>query len=139
MTRYFPYLLVGVLFGIVLIKSEAASWYRIQEMFHFQSFHMFGIMFSAILTAFVTTQIIKRLAGKKALDGQLIEIPVKPAGKVSYIAGGIIFGLGWGLIGLCPGPVFALAGTGSIGAIIVLAGALHGTWLYGGLKQLLPH
>jgi len=70
MTRYIPYLLVGVLFGFVLIKSEAASWYRIQEMFHFQSFHMFGIMFSAIFTAFVTTQIIKRMGTRKAMDGQ---------------------------------------------------------------------
>lgn len=139
MTRYLPYLLVGVLFGFVLIKSEAASWYRIQEMFHFQSFHMFGIMFSAIATAFVTTQIIKRLGRRKALDGQAIEIPEKPAGRISYVAGGVIFGLGWGLIGLCPGPVFALVGTGSVGAVVVLAGALHGTWLYGALKQYLPH
>jgi uncharacterized protein len=139
MIRYFPYLLVGVLFGFILIKSEAASWYRIQEMFHFQSFHMFGIMFSAIATAFITTQIIKRLGGQKSMDGQAIEIPEKPAGKTSYLIGGIVFGLGWGLIGLCPGPVFALAGMGSIGAIVVLAGALHGTWLYGALKQYLPH
>ncbi len=137
--RYFPYLLVGVLFGFVLIKSEAASWYRIQEMFHFQSFHMFGVMFSAIVTAFFTTQIIKRLNSQKALDGQVIEIPEKPAGQTSYIVGGFVFGIGWGLIGLCPGPVFALVGTGSIGAIVVLAGALHGTWLYGALKQYLPH
>ena len=139
MMRYIPYLLVGVLFGFILIKSEAASWYRIQEMFHFQSFHMFGIMFSAIVTAFITTQIIKRLNSQKALDGQVIEMPEKPAGRTSYIAGGLVFGIGWGLIGLCPGPVFALVGTGSIGAIVVLAGALHGTWLYGALKQYLPH
>jgi uncharacterized protein len=139
MKRYIPYLLVGMVFGFVLIKSEAASWYRIQEMFHFQSFHMFGIMFSAIITALITTQIIKRLGDRKAMDGQPIEIPDKPAGRVSYIAGGVVFGVGWGLIGLCPGPVFALAGTGSIGAIVVLAGALHGTWLYGALKRYLPH
>lgn len=139
MTRYLPYLLVGVLFGFILIKAETASWYRIQEMFHFQSFHMFGILFSAIATAFVAIQIIKRLGKRKALDGQAIDIPEKPSGRISYIAGGIIFGLGWGLIGLCPGPVFALVGTGSIGAIVVLAGALHGTWLYGALKQYLPH
>jgi hypothetical protein len=139
MTRYLPYLLVGILFGFTLIKSEAASWYRIQEMFHFQSFHMFGIMLTAIVTAFLTTQLIQRLGGQKAMDGQSIELPQKPAGRISYIAGGIIFGLGWGLIGLCPGPVFALVGTGSLGALIVLAGALHGTWLYGALKQHFPH
>ncbi|OYY92707.1 MAG: transporter [Hydrogenophilales bacterium 28-61-23] len=139
MTRYLPYLLVGTVFGFVMIKSEAASWYRIQEMFHFQSFHMFGIMFSAIVTAFLATQIIKRLGRQKALNGQEIEIPQKPAGRISYIFGGVIFGLGWGLIGLCPGPVFALIGTGSLGALVVLAGALHGTWLYGALKQYFPH
>lgn len=139
MIRYLPYLFAGVLFGFVLIKSEAASWYRIQEMFHFQNFHMFGIMFSAILTGFVSIQIIKRFAPKQALDGQSIEIPSKEPGRKSYILGGLIFGFGWGLIGLCPGPVFALVGTGSVGAMVVLAGALHGTWLYGALKQHLPH
>jgi len=139
MIRYLPYLLAGVLFGFVLVKSEAASWYRIQEMFHFQNFHMFGIMFSAILTGFVSIQIVKRFARKLALDGQTIEIPSKDPGRKSYILGGLIFGFGWGLIGLCPGPMFALAGTGSLGAMVVLAGALHGTWLYGALKQHLPH
>jgi hypothetical protein len=139
MTRYLPYLLAGVLFGFVLIKSEAASWYRIQEMFHFHNFHMFGIMFSAILTGFASIQIIKRFGQKHALDGQTIEIPAKEPGRKSYILGGLIFGFGWGLIGLCPGPVFALVGTGSLGAAVVLAGALHGTWLYGALKHHLPH
>jgi hypothetical protein len=139
MTRYLPYLLAGVMFGFVLIKSEAASWYRIQEMFHFQSFHMFGILFSAIATGLVSILIIKNLAKRRALDGQAIEIPEKAPGVKSYVYGGLIFGFGWGLIGLCPGPMFAMAGTGSVGAIIVLAGALHGTWLYGALKQHLPH
>ncbi|MFN3593328.1 MAG: DUF6691 family protein [Thiobacillaceae bacterium] len=139
MLRYLPYLLAGTLFGFVLIKSEAASWYRIQEMFHFQSFHMFGILFSAIATGMLSIQLIKRMGEKRSLEGVPIEIPSKPPGKVSYIAGGLIFGLGWGLIGLCPGPIFALVGTGSLGAIVVLAGALHGTWLYGALKQHLPH
>lgn len=139
MLRYLPYLLVGIVFGFVLIKSEAASWYRIQEMFHFQSFHMFGILFSAIFTGTLSVQIIKRLSAKRSLDGQDIQIPEKEPGRKSYIIGGLIFGFGWGLIGLCPGPVFALVGTGSVGALIVLAGALHGTWLYGALKQHLPH
>lgn len=139
MLRYLPYLLAGTLFGFVLIKSEAASWYRIQEMFHFQNFHMFGILFSAIVTGMLSVQIIKRIGEKRSLDGQTITIPEKPPGRVSYLTGGLIFGLGWGLIGLCPGPIFALVGTGSLGAIVVLAGALHGTWLYGALKQHLPH
>jgi len=139
MLRHLPYLLAGVLFGFVLIKSEAASWYRIQEMFHFQSFHMFGILFSAIATGMLSIQIIKRMGERRSLDGQTIAIPEKPPGRASYLAGGLIFGLGWGLIGLCPGPIFALVGTGSLGAIVVLAGALHGTWLYGALKQHLPH
>lgn len=139
MTRYLPYLFAGVLFGFVLIKSQAASWYRIQEMFHFQSFHMFGIMISAIATALVSVLLIKYMNARKNMEGQTIEIPVKPAGKKNYIYGGLTFGIGWGLIGLCPGPVFALAGTGSIGALVVLAGALHGTWLYGALKDKLPH
>ena len=139
MLRYLPYLFAGSLFGFVLVKSEAASWYRIQEMFHFQNFHMFGILFSAILTGFVSIQLIKRFSHKHALDGQSIQIPEKAPGRKSYILGGLIFGFGWGLIGLCPGPIFALVGTGSVGAMVVLAGALHGTWLYGALKQHLPH
>ncbi|MFA5081604.1 MAG: DUF6691 family protein [Hydrogenophilaceae bacterium] len=138
MRRYIPYLLAGLAFGFILVKSEAASWYRIQEMFHFQNFHMFGIMFSAIVTGLISVQFIKYL-GRRSLDGQEIEIPAKPPGRKSYIYGGLIFGLGWGLIGLCPGPVFALVGTGSIGALAVLAGALHGTWLYGALKEKFPH
>jgi len=139
MTRYLPYLLVGLMFGFVLVKSEAASWYRIQEMFHFQNFHMFGILFSAIATAFVSIQIVKRMGKKKAMDGQSIEIPEKTPGTKSYVIGGLVFGFGWGLIGLCPGPMFAMAGAGSLGAFVVLVGALHGTWLYGALKQHLPH
>lgn len=139
MTRYVPYFLIGILFGFVLIKSEAASWYRIQEMFHFQSFHMYGILLSAIATGVLSIQLVKLLGRRHALDGQTIEIPEKAPGTKSYIYGGLIFGFGWGLIGLCPGPMFAMAGMGSLGAIVVLAGALHGTWLYGALKQHLPH
>ena len=139
MTRYLPYLLIGILFGFILIKAEAASWYRIQEMFHFQSFHMYGILFSAIVTGMLSVQIVKLLGKRTALDGQSIEIPEKAPGTKSYVIGGLIFGFGWGLIGLCPGPIFALAGTGSLGALVVLAGALHGTWLYGALKQHLPY
>lgn len=139
MFRYAPYLFAGIVFGFTMIKSEAASWYRILEMFHFQSFHMYGILLSAIATALVSITIIRRMGEQQAMDGQSIEIPCKPPGKINYLAGGLIFGIGWGVIGLCPGPIFALVGMGSTGALVVLAGALHGTWLYGAFKQKLPH
>lgn len=139
MFRYTPYLLAGILFGFTMIKSEVASWYRVLEMFHFQSFHMYGVLMSAIATAFVSIRILRLLGNRRALDGQSIEIPCKPKGQINYLAGGLIFGIGWGVIGLCPGPIFALVGWGSAGALVVLAGALHGTWLYGVFKDKLPH
>jgi hypothetical protein len=108
-------------------------------MFYFQSFHMFGIMGSAIATGLAGVFLLKRFGGKNALDGSTIEVPSKEPGRWNYILGGLIFGLGWGIIGLCPGPIFALVGMGSIGAVAALAGALHGTWLYGVLKGKLPH
>jgi len=135
MKRLLPYLVLGILFGFTLIKSEAASWYRIQEMFHFQSFHMFGILLSAIITASISIFLLKRMVGKRSLEGHVISIPKKPAGQLNYPLGGFMFGIGWGVIGLCPGPMFALAGTGSLPMIIALAGALHGTWLYGVAQQ----
>ncbi len=137
--RYLPYLIAGVLFGFTMIKSEAASWYRIMEMFYFQSFHMYGIMMSAIVTAFIGIQVMKRVTGRSSLEGTPMQIPSKGPGRYKFILGGLIFGLGWGVIGLCPGPIFALVGMGSIGAIAALAGALHGTWLYGALRNHLPH
>lgn len=138
MRRYFPYMLLGIVFGFVIIKSEVASWYRIQEMFYFQSFHMYGVLISAIITATISIFLVKRLVGKKSLDGSIIAIPNKPAGTLNYPLGGFIFGIGWGIIGLCPGPMFALVGAGSLPTWIVLIGALHGTWLYGVAKQHVP-
>lgn len=137
--RFLPYLLAGLAFGFVMIKSEAASWYRIMEMFYFQSFHMFGIMASAIVTGLTGVLLLKRYGRLLTLDGESIVIPQKAPGRYNYIFGGLIFGLGWGVIGLCPGPIFALVGMGSIGALAALAGALHGTWLYGLVKNQLPH
>ncbi|MBS1184696.1 MAG: transporter [Proteobacteria bacterium] len=134
-----PYLLAGLAFGFVMIKSEAASWYRIMEMFYFQSFHMFGIMASAIATGLIGVLLLKRYGRLLTLDGEPIVIPQKAPGRWNYIFGGLIFGLGWGVIGLCPGPIFSLVGMGSIGALAALAGALHGTWLYGLFKNRLPH
>ncbi len=139
MKYYGMYFLLGIMFGFTLIKAEVASWYRIQEMFHFQSFHMFGIIITAIITASLGVTLVKRLTGKSSLEGEIISIPVKKPGVINYPAGGAIFGFGWGVIGLCPGPIFALVGTGSISALILLASALHGTWLYGLLRDRLPH
>jgi uncharacterized membrane protein YedE/YeeE len=136
--RFIPYLLAGTLFGFTLVKSEAASWYRIMEMFYFQSFHMYGIMMTAIITGIIGIQVMKQFTGQASLEGTPMEIPHKEAGRYKFVLGGLIFGLGWGVIGLCPGPIFALVGMGSIGALIALAGALHGTWLYGVLKNRLP-
>jgi len=137
--RFLPYLLAGLAFGFVMIKSEAASWYRIMEMFHFQSFHMFGIMASAIATGLAGVTLLKRYERPRTLEGEAIVIPRKEPGRYNFLFGGVIFGLGWGVIGLCPGPIFSLVGMGSIGALAALAGALHGTWLYGCVKSRLPH
>jgi len=132
------YLLVGFVFGIVLTKSEAVSWYRIYEMFQFQSFHMYGIIMVAIGTGAIGIQIIKR---KKIKDikGLPIEILDKEQGSARYWIGGLFFGLGWALVGSCPGPIFILLGAGFWSVIIVLFGALFGTYLYGVLKNKLPH
>lgn len=132
------YLFVGFIFGIVLTKSEAVSWYRIYEMFHFQSFHMYGIIMVAIATGLTGTQIIKR---KKLKDskGLPIEILDKERGSVRYWVGGLFFGLGWAMVGSCPGPIFILLGSGFLPIIFVLLGALLGTFIYGLLKDKLPH
>lgn len=137
--KYIPYLIAGIVFGFVLIKSEAASWYRIIEMFHFQAFQMYGVIISAVLTAFVGVELIKRFTSIKSIEGSIITIPQKAEGMVRFPLGGLIFGAGWGMVGLCPGPIFAMIGTGSIGAFIILLGALHGTWLYGLVRSNLPH
>jgi uncharacterized membrane protein YedE/YeeE len=132
------YFLVGFLFGIVLTKSEAVSWYRIYEMFQFQSFHMYGIIGVAVATGVVGIQIIKR-KNIKDIKGSPIEILDKENGSVRYLVGGISFGLGWALVGSCPGPIFILIGAGFLPVIIVLIGALIGTVIYGALRSKLPH
>ena len=136
--KFIKFLLVGFVFGIVLTKSEAVSWYRIYEMFHFQSFHMFGIISVAIATGIIGIQLIKR-NNIKAIDGSTIIIKYKEKGSARYIIGGIFFGLGWGLVGSCPGPIFILLGAGVFPVVLVLIGALMGTILYGILKDKLPH
>lgn len=133
------YLFLGIAFGVVLTKSEVVSWFRIQEMFHFQSFRMYGIIGSAIATAALSIALIKKFALKSA-SGESIAIPKKDMGRgVRYAVGGTIFGLGWALTGACPGPLFALIGNGVPVMIVAVLSALAGTWLYGLLRPKLPH
>ena len=133
------YLGLGTLFGIVLTKSEVISWFRIQEMFRFQAFHMYGIIGSAIVVAAISLQLIRRL-GVRTLDGEPIVVPPKAMGTgTRYWLGGTLFGVGWALVGACPGPLFALLGNG-VGVILVpLVSAAAGTWVYGALRPMLPH
>lgn len=136
--KYLKFFLVGILFGIVLVKSEAVSWYRIFEMFKFQSFHMYGIIGTAVLTGIILLLISKK--GRiKNLDGGLINVPKKDSGLIRYILGGSIFGLGWALSGACPGPMYVLVGTGALTVLIVILGAIAGTYVYGLLRDKLPH
>lgn len=133
------YLFLGVFFGITLTKSEVLSWFRIQEMFRYQSPRMYEIIASAIAVAAVSVASIKRL-GLKSLTGEPISIPSKTMGRgFRYAAGGTIFGLGWALTGACPGPLFALAGSGVTVMIVAVCSAMAGTWLYGFLRPKLPH
>ncbi len=132
------YLAVGFIFGLVLTKSEAVSWYRIYEMFMFQSFHMYGIIGVAITTGIIGIKIIKRNK-LKDIDGLTIEIIDKEKGSFRYWIGGLLFGLGWALVGSCPGPIFILIGAGFMSVGIILVGALLGTFLYGVIKDKLPH
>jgi hypothetical protein len=133
------YLLLGIAFGVVLSRSEVLSWFRIQEMFRFQSFRMYGIIGSAIATAAASIALIKA-AGVKSAAGDPIQIPSKPMGRGgSYAVGGAIFGLGWALTGACPGPLFALIGNGVSVMAVAIFSALLGTWVYAVLRQRLPH
>lgn len=136
--KYLKFLLVGIFFGIVLVKSEAVSWFRIYEMFRFQSIHMYGIIGTAIATGLLFLQISKRKHLKNII-GEQIDAPKKEEGFIRFIVGGSIFGLGWALIGACPGPMYILLGTGVYSMIIVIIAALLGTFIYGILKSKLPH
>lgn len=138
MKRTLSYLFIGIFFGIVMYKSEAASWFRIYEMFQFQSFHMYGIMGSALFLGIIGVQLIKRKK-LKSFFGEPIEIEPKEKGIWKYLNGGIIFGLGWALAGACPGPIYTLIGAGYLSILVVLAGALLGTFLYGLFQRKLPH
>ncbi|WP_109302352.1 DUF6691 family protein [Aquimarina sp. AU474] len=132
------YLVIGVFFGIVLFKSEAASWFRIYEMFQFASFHMYGIIGSAVGLGILILQYIKSKK-IKSFYGETIMITPKEKSFTRYMLGGILFGLGWALAGACPGPMFVLLGAGYIPILIVLISSVLGTFLYGILKDKLPH
>lgn len=134
---YIKYLVTGILFGIILVKAEVISWFRIQEMFRLQSFHMYGVIGSAVVTGIISVQIIKRF-NIKTIHGKKIELPQKKFNK-GQIYGGLIFGFGWALTGACPGPMFAQIGTGALVVIVTLLSAIAGTWFYGLLREKLPH
>ncbi len=125
------YLLFGIIFSIILIKVEAISWFRIQEMFRFQSFHMFGVLFSGILVAIVGVQIIKKKSK--------IQVKPKELKLTSNIVGGLLFGLGWGITGACTGPIYSLIGVGYAPVFMVLVGGIAGTFIYAITKSKLPH
>lgn len=132
------YLIIGTFFGIVMYKSEAASWFRIYEMFEFGSFHMYGIIISAIAIGVTGILLIKRF-NIKALGGEEMNLKPKNKSFYRYAFGGILFGLGWALAGACPGPMYVLTGAGYFSILIVIAGAVLGTFVYGLLKNKLPH
>lgn len=136
--RVLIYLFIGILFGITMFKSEAASWFRIYEMFRFEAFHMYGIIGSALFLGVVTIQVIKKY-NIKSFYGEQIRFQPKEKGISRYLLGGIIFGLGWALAGACPGPMFTLIGAGFLPILIVILFAVLGTYLYGILKDKLPH
>ena len=136
--KFLKFLLVGIVFGIILVKSEAVSWYRIYEMFRFESFHMYGIIGTAITTGVILLLITKKFKVKN-IEGDLMNVPDKEKGLTRYVLGGTLFGLGWALSGACPGPMYILVGTGVFTMLIVILAAILGTYVYGVLKDKLPH
>ncbi len=133
------YLFAGVFFGFVLVKSEVVSWFRIQEMFHFDAFHMYGVIGTAVVVGFASIQLIKAWNASD-MSGKPITIPPKDNSQMyRYSIGGMLFGLGWALTGACPGPLFALLGSGWLIIAVPVAGALMGTWVYGLVRNRLPH
>ena len=136
--KYLKYLILGVIFGITLSKAEIISWFRIYEMFRFDAFHMYGVIGSAVVLGVIAVQLIKRL-DVKTFNGEKIVFNPKNRSVPRYLIGGILFGLGWALVGSCPGPMFILLGHGYISILIVITSALFGTLVYGMLRSRLPH
>lgn len=131
------YLIVGVLFGIVFVKAEIISWFRIQEMFRFESFHMYGVIGSAVVVGIISVLLIKKF-NIKTIHGEAIVFSKKKFDK-GQVIGGLIFGLGWAITGACPGPLFAQIGTGATVVAVTLLSAIAGTWVYGKYREKLPH
>lgn len=136
--KVFKFIMIGFYFGLVLLKSEAVSWYRIVEMFHFQSFHMFGVIGSAIFTGVISVQLIKRF-NLKSFAGEAISLEEKPETPKANILGGILFGIGWSLVGACTAPLFIQVGLGNGIVVIPLIGAFLGALVYELLRNKLPH
>jgi uncharacterized membrane protein YedE/YeeE len=136
--RSLVYILLGLVFGIVMYKSETASWFRIYEMFRFESFHMYGFIGSALVIGVLGVWWMKK-SEMKNVEGEKIKLPNKDKSISRYLIGGIFFGMGWALVGACPGPIFVLLGSGYFSMIIVILGALLGTYLYGIIRKNLPH
>jgi uncharacterized membrane protein YedE/YeeE len=131
------YAVVGILFGIIFVKAEIISWFRIQEMFRFQSFHMYGVIGSAVMVGMISVFLIKKF-NIKTIYGETVEFHPKTFNK-GQVIGGLLFGLGWAITGACPGPLFAQIGTGATVIIITLLSAIVGTWVYGKFREKLPH
>ena len=136
--KFLKYLLIGTFFGIVLTKSQVISWFRIYEMFRFEAFHMYGVIGSAVVLGVIIVQYIKRKELKDVANKEIV-LPPKDKSIVRYLVGGTLFGLGWALVGACPGPLFALLGAGYWTIIIPIVGAIFGTYIYGALRTKLPH
>ncbi len=136
--KYFTYLAIGTFFGIVMTKSQAISWFRIYEMFRFDSFHMYGIIGSAVALGVVIIALLKKYNVKSA-DGSDLSLNPKDMSIPRYLIGGTIFGLGWAMAGACPGPIYTLIGNGYTVILVVLLSALLGTFTYGLLREKLPH
>ena len=131
------YLIIGLLFGIVFVKAEILSWFRIQEMFRLQSFHMYGVIGSAVAVGMISVWLIKKF-NIKTIKGEPVVFTPKPRNK-GQIYGGLLFGMGWAMTGACPGPLFAQIGAGFTVIAIVLGSAIAGTWVYGYFREKLPH
>jgi len=138
MSKLIKYLIPGILFGIVMTKSEAVSWFRIQEMFRFESFHMYGIIGTAVILGGILVFIIKKIRLKN-LEGDEVSFNPKAMSVARYLIGGTIFGLGWAMTGACPGPLFTLLGHGIVTVLLVIVSAVLGTYTYGILRDKLPH
>lgn len=136
--KYIKYLILGITFGIILTKAEVISWFRIYEMFRFQSFHMYGVIGTAVLVGAIGLLILKK-RNFRDLKGNIINPPDKKMSITRYLVGGAIFGLGWALTGACPGPLFALLGSGFVVIAVAILAALAGTYVYGLVRTKLPH